>query len=82
MVGAGLAFGLGAGSAAVVAVGVGLLWWMEHRRKLGLVLGFAVQALSDSLGHLAEVAPERGPLGDQVQRCRELCAAILRLVRE
>ena len=56
--------------------------WVGHRRTTRLVVGFAVQALWDSLEYLSEMVPAHAPLAERAARCRELGAAILQVVRD
>jgi len=59
----------------LVAVLTGLLWWLNARRTMRLVVAFAVQALADGLDDLAGDAARQ-----EAERCRQLCAAVLRLL--
>jgi len=77
-----LAFVLGVLAASLVAVVAALLWWADHRRTMRLVLGFAVQSLAGALEELLALLPAHGAAAEQAGRCRDLCAAVLRLVRE
>lgn len=75
------AFVLGVLAAWLVAVLTGLLWWLDARRTMRLVVAFAVQALADGLDGLA-AALGGDAARQEVDRCRQLCAAVLRLVRQ
>ena len=77
-----LAFILGVVCAGLIALVAALLWWADHRRTLRLVLGFSVQSLAGALEELGGLLPAEGAATEQAGRCRDLCAAILRLVRE
>ena len=77
-----LAFMLGVVAAGLIALVAALLWWADHRRIMRLVLGFAVESLAAAFEELLTLLPRHGAAAEQAGRCRDLCAAVLRLVRE
>lgn len=77
-----LAFILGVVCTGLIALVAALLWWADHRHTLRLVLGFSVQSLAGALEELRTLLPAEGTAAEQAARCRDLCAAVLRLVRE
>ncbi len=76
-----LAFLVGVLLAWLVALLAAVLWWLDMRRTMRLVVGFAVQALADGLDDLILLLEDAEPR-QQADRCRQLCAAVLRLVRQ
>jgi hypothetical protein len=79
---AALAFVLGVVAAGLIALLAAVLWWADRRRTTQLVLGFAVQSLAGALEELLALLPAEGEAAQQARRCRDLCAAVLRLVRQ
>jgi len=77
-----LAFVLGVLAAWLVAVVAALLWWLDRRRLMQAVIGFSVRALAGALEELVARLPAEGALAEQARGCRDLCAALRRLVEE
>jgi hypothetical protein len=75
-----LAFVLGVLAAGLVAVVAALLWWADRRSMIRIVVGFSVGALAKALDDLIAVLPSAPGLTEQAHGCRELCAALQRLV--
>ena len=76
---AALALVLGVVAAGLIALLVAALWWADHRRTMRLVLWFAVQSLTGALEELLALLPAEAEAAQQAGRCRDLCAAVLRL---
>ena len=77
-----LAFVLGVVAAWLVALIAVLLWWADRRRLLRGVVAFSLRGLARSLEELGADLPAEGSLAQQARGCRELCAALLKLVEE
>ena len=76
---AGLALGaLGGASAALAAVSLVWAWRAALTRR---VLGFSLHALDHALARLGAMLPPGGAVAEELGRCRELCAAMGRLVQ-